>query len=69
MDFLFLVDVSCVSLNLSEKRGIMDEQNCRNFLEEELFQGNFQLSFIKFDTFSCDIKVNCNISNTEGVNK
>ena len=47
----------------------MDEQNCRNFLEEELFQGNFQLSFIKFDTFSCDMKVNCNISNTEGVNK
>ena len=47
----------------------MDEQTCRDFLEE-YFEGNFELlSFIKRDTCSCDINFNSNISNEEGVNR
>ena len=47
----------------------MDEQTCKDFLEE-YFEGNFELlSFIKRDTCSCDIKFNCNISNEEEVNR
>ena len=47
----------------------MDEQTCRDFLED-YFEGNFELlSFIKRDTCSCDIKFNCNIINEEGVNR
>ena len=47
----------------------MDEQTCRDFLEE-YFEGNFELSFIKHDTCSCDTNFNCNISsNEEGGNR
>ena len=47
----------------------MDEQTCRDFLEE-YFEGNFELlSFIKRDKCSCDINFNCNISNEEEVNR
>ena len=47
----------------------MDEQTCKDFLEE-YFEGNFELlSFIKRDTCSCDINFNCNISNEEEVNR
>ena len=56
-------------LILSEKRGCMDEQSFRDFLEE-YFEGNFELlSFIKRETCSCDINFSCNISNEEGVNR
>ena len=47
----------------------MDEQTCRDFLQE-YFEGNFELlSFIKRNTCSCDINFNCNISNKEEVNR
>ena len=47
----------------------MNEQICRSFLEE-YFEGNLELlSFIKRDTCSCDINLNCNISNEERVNR
>ena len=46
----------------------MDEQTCRDFLEE-YFEGNFELlSLSKRDICFCDINFNCNISNEEGVN-
>ena len=36
----------------------MDEQTCRDFLEK-YFDGDFELlSFIKHDTFFCDINSN-----------
>ena len=40
--------VLCI-LNLSEKRGITDEQNCRDFLED-YFEGNFE-AVIRFVDF------------------
>ena len=47
----------------------MDEQTCRDFLEEQ-FEGNFELlSFIKRNKCPCDINFNFNISNEEGVNR
>ena len=47
----------------------MDEQACRDFLQE-YFDENFELlSLIKRDTYSCDINFNCNISNEEEVNR
>ena len=47
----------------------MYEQTRRDFLEE-YFERNFEfLSFIKRDTCSFDINLNCNISNEEGVNR
>ena len=50
----------------------MDEQTCRYSLEQ-YFEVNFELlSFIKFDTCSCDINFKCDINfnmiNDERVN-
>ena len=47
----------------------MGKQTCKYFLEKSV-GGNFQLlSFIKRDTFSCDMKFNCNIGNEEGLSR
>ena len=54
-------------LNLLEKRGSMNEETHRDFLEK-YFEENFELlSFIKRDICSCDINFNWNISNEEAV--
>ena len=47
----------------------MDEQTCKDILEE-YFEEVFELSsFIKRHACSCDITFNCNISNEEEVNR
>ena len=44
-------------------------KTCRDFLEE-YFEGKFELlSFVKRDTCSFDINLNCNISNEKEVNR
>ena len=56
------------NLILTEKKGSIDEQTCRNVLEE-YFEEKFELSsFIKRDTCSCDENFDCNISNEDGIN-
>ena len=44
-------------------------KTCRDFLEE-YFEGNFELlSFVKRDTCSFDINLNCSISKEKEVNR
>ena len=62
--------VAYFKLIREEKKESLDEQTCRDPRDwEEYFEVNFDLlSFIKRETYSCDINFNCNINNGEGVN-